>query len=146
MALLFFAITFFIAPAQAEYVPGRTRASAEGNLTATEASGIYRGIQEALVTQEETDGLGITQITLNLAGSTEIFTVKNIKRERCRDTILATSESKATLRLTDRSFTPCELRGERMWTIEVSQEDSRLLLVGDAEHYFLSQGGEHKSP
>ena len=150
MSLLFFAITLFTPAPQAlaEYIPGRTRTSAEGNLAAREATGVYKGVTEAHVLQEETDGQGITHFTVRMPGQTEVFKVVEKKRERCADTILAQSEAKAELRLTDRSFTTCDPREEEtMWTVEIAStdaENSRLLLNGDAEHYYLSQDDEQK--
>lgn len=144
--LLLVATAFLSTSAFADYIPGRTRASAEGVLETLQATGIYKGIKEVQIIQNETDGKGVTGYVVSANGLTQSFKVEKIKAGRCAFSYLAKNQTDAELRLEDRSYTQCEIRTERMWTVEIrsrqGKETSRLVVAGDPEHFLLSQGDD----
>ena len=135
--------------AQADYIPGRVRPSAVGTLVADHGDGIYKGIEEAQITQFQTDGKGITRYDLTINGRTETYEVVEVSRQRCGDQHVARavdeSNGRGEIRLSNFLSNLCDARdNEPEWKVEVSRqgtgEISKLELVGTPEYFMLSQG------
>ena len=140
-------------PASADYVPGRTRASAAADCSYLEGEGPYREIQSARIVQYQTDGKGITKFTIEL-NHKDLLTlpVRSIFKNRCGRTFLAkTSKNPAfpddpesTLRIDEISVEACRGAWPIEWRASLEtetggKEPSRLTLRGKAEYFLLSQ-------
>lgn len=138
------AFTLTTLTAQADYVPGRVRVDAKGDLPATATSGIFDGIDRAIVLQEVTDGVGVTGYLL-LAPKGELhFKVSATRNSRCGPVYTAKSDSEKgyTLSLRDSEMaTKCRLPSD--WTVDIRKgSNSRIVLEGAPRRYLLPQDGE----
>jgi hypothetical protein len=133
--------------AYAELVPGRSRPSAEGELTVKKADGIYEGAQKVTLTEYRTNAEGITHYTLNLGSTSENYQLIGIQAEGCGDRYFARAENeqagRSELRLLN-SLPRCRMAKEE-WEVEITTHDpeqgtiSTLEVAGDPEYFMLSQ-------
>jgi hypothetical protein len=137
--------------AQAEYIPGRTRPSAEAKLVVNSADGIYKGVNQAELVQFQTDGKGVTRYDLTVNGRTETYEVLQVKEQKCGDEHVARAvderNGRGEIRLFNFLSNLCEARNnEPEWSVEVERhnpkkgEISKLNLAGAPEYFMLSQG------
>jgi hypothetical protein len=137
--------------AHAEYIPGRTRPSAEAALTAVRGDGMFKGVEKAELVQFQTDGKGVTRYDLTINGRTETYEVMEVKEERCGDEHVARavdeSNGRGEIRLFNFLSNLCEARNnEPEWSVEVERHNpkkgqiSKLNLAGAPEYFMLSQG------
>ncbi|MGZ3741958.1 MAG: hypothetical protein ACXVB9_21450 [Bdellovibrionota bacterium] len=131
-----------------DYVPGRVRASAHGNLQQAQGDGRYAQVQGAEAVQFLTDGKGYTKFTVSLDARPEIpFTVTSIRPNRCGQTFLATFNDNgriSQLRIDETSPAACRQNGPMIWrlslvTDEGASKASHLSLSGQPEYYMLTQ-------
>ncbi len=128
----------------ADYVPGRTRASAEANLKVIAMSGIYKGIQSATMGEFTTDGIGITEYLLNLGEQSLFFRVEKIQDTDCGHIILARTAHDPTAHMKLETIESCKPPKDGGWILEVRTnhdgQESYLLLQGHPEYFPLSLG------
>lgn len=152
-ALITLLALFPLTQAHAEYIPNRTRASAEAKLQVTKADGVYKNVREAEVVEFRTDGEGVTRYDVKLNGKVETFVIDKVQEESCGDRYVGRAknerEGRGELRLFNFLSNLCEARnGEEGWTVEISRHDSdkgvqsTLELTGVPEYYMLSQDAE----
>ncbi|RYZ95161.1 MAG: hypothetical protein EOP11_25350 [Proteobacteria bacterium] len=149
--LLTLLLTLSPLAANADFLPGRTRPSAEASLEAFKADGIYKGVESARLIQFQTDGQGVSRYDLVINGRTETYEVQEVKEQRCGDEHVARAvdetNGRGEIRLFNFLSTLCEARNnEPEWTVKVERhqadkgEISSLDLAGIPEYYMLSQG------
>lgn len=142
MKLLLFIIVSALTTAQvswADYVPGRTRVSAQADLRIDRATGPFERARDAKIVQLYTDGQGVTRYQVIIDGSVEEFTVTKIHAGAC-DTIYLAQGVESELRLKDHREN-CQRDGKREWNAEVvtrQEEDSHLVVSGIPEFFLLS--------
>lgn len=132
--------------AKADFVPGRIRVDAKGDLNASVATGVFKSVDRAIVLQEFTDGVGVTGYMLLTPKGEVHFQLKQTRSSRCGPVYTAQSDSEEgiTMLLRDSvAKTKCRLPAE--WTIEFNKgSKSRLVLEGAPRRYFLTDGGDQK--
>lgn len=128
----------------ADYRPGRVRVDARAEMQARSGRGDLRKIRQAVVTQEVTDGKGITHYRLEAEGQAIRFAVQEIRSEGCGEVRLAqaTDGSGLLLQLQDSSADNCRRPDVAPWVLELSSANGAhgLLLVGVPEFFLLTQG------
>ena len=131
-----------------DYVPGRTRASAESEMKTIQGNGRFQGVRAAKAIQFQTDGRGITQFNLQLDQRSVLpFKVTSVRPARCGQVFEATlSNNGQQLRLMIQELNPgaCQKEGAVVWNTELRAEEgntppSKLVLSGTAEYFMLSQ-------
>lgn len=131
-----------------DYVPGRTRASAESEMKTIRGEGRFAGVRSAKAIQFKTDGRGITQFQVQLDQRSVLpFQVLSVRPTRCGQVFeAALSTNGQRLRLIIQELNPanCQKEGEVIWNTELRAEEnqappSKLLLSGPAEYYMLTQ-------
>jgi hypothetical protein len=139
------AAAFLNLAAHADYVPGRVRVDAKGDLSAAAASGVFKGLNRAIVLQEVTDGKGITGYLLITPKGEVHFKAGKPRFTRCGQIFSALSDSERGLQLSLRDSGPTPSRSCRLpneWTIEILKGDnSRLALEGEPRRYLVTEGG-----
>lgn len=140
-----FVLFAFLAPmlSLADYVPGRTRPTAEAEMEAVTGDGKFENIRSARLIELTTDGKGITQYELILDGKSLHFTVSKASPGRCGDLYEAGEEAGTRLILRDMSFAECEFRAKHKWEAQVVNTEgdraSHLFIGGDPEHLVVTQ-------
>lgn len=133
----------FTPNANADFIPERSRPSAEAEMQALASDGAFKGVENARLVELSTDGKGITSYELTLPGRTLRFTVSKNSNGRCGDFYEAVDRNGARLRMRDMSFAECQFRAKHRWETEVvvsnGERVSHLILGGDPEHLLLSQ-------
>ncbi|MGZ3713127.1 MAG: hypothetical protein ACXVBE_15290 [Bdellovibrionota bacterium] len=130
--------------AQADYVKGRVRVDAKGDLNASAASGVFKKFRRAIVLQEVTDGVGVTGYMLLTSKGEVHFKLGKVRNTRCGPVYVANSDSEPGLTFALRDSegaSTCRLPHE--WTLEIRKgNSSRLVLEGAPRRYMLTQGGD----
>ena len=130
-----------------DFVPGRTRAVAEANLTVQHGTGQLREIRTAYASLLKTDGRGYTGFTLQLdQRSPQAFRIRETKARDCGHVFRGTADawgSRATAHIEEYNPALCNREGVAFWKAEVAlpgpQGPSVLQLEGPAEYFLLSQ-------
>lgn len=139
--------------AYADYIPGRTRPSAEADLEVIDTSGVYRDARDVKVVEFTTDDKGISKYILTVDGNAKEFEVRKVRETDCGDVYdarevgIGTEEENTTLALRDMSAAICERPVKHIWEVEVitqgeGGQESRLFVGGDPEHYQLTMGDD----
>jgi hypothetical protein len=140
-------LTFTPLYAFGDFVPGRTRASAQADLHRLQGDGRYQNVTGAHAQQFVTDGRGITKFSLSLDRRPEIaFAVRSVQQNRCGRVYLASISEDGrdtSLQITETAPT-CSRDGNTSWhaaltTAEDNGPPSRLGLEGVPEFYQLTQ-------
>ena len=134
------ALSFTTQLAHSDYVPGRTRASAEAAMEKIAGDGIHRDVDAAKLVEFYTDSKGITKYELTLKGKKMEFQVTKASGNECVSAYEAVGADGARLSLTDISLSDCESSSKYSWEASITTPDgSRLVLGGEPEHYILTQ-------
>lgn len=148
--LLSFSLTTALAlstlTAHADFVKGRVRVDAKGNLNTTQSTGVFKKIKRAIVLQEVTDGVGVTGYLLLVPKGEVHFKIRQARNSMCGPvyTAQSTSEKGLTFQIRDSGNNP-ECRIPHEWMIEITKGNSRMVLDGSPRRYMLTQGGEDGS-
>lgn len=140
-----FLLLVFLAPviSLADYIPGRTRPTAEAEMEAITGDGKFENVRSVQLIELTTDGKGVTHYELILDGKSHSFTVSKASNGSCGDLYEAGEESGIKLILRDMSFAECEFRAKHKWEAQVVDTDgeraSHLFIGGDPEHLAVSQ-------
>ena len=146
LLLTFLALTPLYA--YADFIPGRTRAAADGDLTLAQSDGRYQSVTGAHVQELITDGRGITQFHLVLSERSEItFKVTKIQLERCGRMYTAESANAALatkLQIAEVAPENCFQKGDITWRATLTTDEgggkaSHLVVNGTPKFYLLSQ-------
>jgi hypothetical protein len=141
-----FVLFVFVAPmlSLADYIPGRTRPTAEAEMEAITGDGKFENIRSVQLTELSTDGKGVTHYELVLDGRSYSFTVSKASNGSCGDLYEAGEEAGIKLILRDMSFAECQFRAKHKWEAQVVDTEggraSHLFIGGDPEHLLVSQG------
>lgn len=146
-SLIILAALFIPHFAYSDYVPGRTRASAQADMSAQSGTEIYKEIESGQVVLYSTDGQGYTKLTLKLDDNSEIsFSIKGISSLPCGQVFEATSTKDgrfSTLRIQESNPDLCRGIAELTWSTELSTskggDRSHLVLTGKPEYFLLSE-------
>jgi len=127
----------------ADYVPGRTRPTAEAEMEAITGDGIFENAKSVRLVELTTDDKGVTQYELTVDGRTYAFGVNKASTGTCGDLYEAAGES-SRLILRDMSFAECQYRAKHKWEAQVVSVDgndraSHLFIGGDPEHLIVTQ-------
>ena len=131
-----------------DYVPGRTRASAQADLVHARGDGRYQTVQSAQVLEFKTDGKGYTKFSLSLDARPEIpFAVTAIQPNRCGRTFIAIYNDggrQSELRIDESNPTACRVPGAAIWRVslvtnEGAGKTSHLVVSGNPEYFLLTQ-------
>lgn len=147
--IFLFLLTFTPLYAFGEYIPGRTRATAESSMTRLQGDGRYHNVKGAHAIQFLTDGRGITQFTLsfNERGGTP-YIVRSVQRNRCGRTYYANVKNSkgrlSQLRVDETMPEICRRPGDTSWRATIVTDEgggraSHLSLSGPAEFFLLTQ-------
>jgi hypothetical protein len=130
----------------ADYKPGRVRVDAEGELTATQATGIFENVQYALVSQEVKDDAGIVSYVVTVKTESIRFQLTQVQPDQCGEIRIAeatANDAKLILRLKDLGDAKCRKPEDAEWQAEIRPategDNSILLLKGTPEHLLLTQ-------
>lgn len=140
-----FLMFVFLAPmlSLADYIPGRTRPTAEAQMEAITGDGKFENVRSVQLIELTTDGKGITHYELILDGKTYAFTVSKASNGSCGDLYEAGEQSGTKLILRDMSFAECEFRAKHQWEAQVvnteGERASHLFIGGNPEHLVVSQ-------
>lgn len=146
--LLLAFLTFTPIYAFGDFIPGRTRASAEAKLSVEYGDGHFEQVQSASAIQFKTDGRGYTKFAVRLnEGPALPFFVTENKPSRCGQIFVAVSEENGqhkTLQIDEINPAVCGQEGPVVWrarltTNEDGNQGSRLDLSGKPEFFMLSQ-------
>jgi hypothetical protein len=140
-----FVLFAFLAPmlSLADYVPGRTRPTAEAEMEAITGDGRYENIRSVRLVELSTDGKGVTHYELILDGKSFNFSVSKASNGACGDLYEAGEDAGTKLILRDMSLTECEFRAKHKWEAQVVNTEgdraSHLFIGGDPEHLVVTQ-------
>lgn len=140
-----FVLFAFVTPmlSLADYIPGRTRPTAEAEMEAITGDGKFEDVRSVRLIELSTDGKGVTHYELILDGKTYNFTVNQASNGSCGDLYEAGEEAGTKLILRDMSFAECQYRAKHKWEAQVVNNEgeraSHLFIGGDPEHLVVSQ-------
>jgi hypothetical protein len=127
----------------ADYIPGRTRPTAEAEMEAINGDGKFENVRSVQLIELTTDGQGISHYELILDGKSYSFAVNKAANGTCGDLYEAAEESGTRLILRDMSFAECEFRAKHRWEAQVvdneANRSSHLFIGGNPEHLAVSQ-------
>jgi hypothetical protein len=142
MKFIFVSLLLASVSAHADYVPGRTRASARAAMEVISGDGVFQGSHSAKLVEYTTDREGITQYMLEVDGRLIPLKVKKFSQGHCGDTYLA-EKDKTALMLRDMSYAECNFKTKHLWEAQLTYKEgsrvSHLLIGGDPEHLVLTQ-------
>lgn len=129
---------------KADYVPDRTRPTAEAAMDAITGDGEFANARSAQLVELTTDGKGVTQYELTVDGQTIRFAVKKAANGHCGDFYEAHAiDADTQLTLRDMSYAECQVRAKHVWEGQVVKvrngRASHLLVGGDPEHLVVTQ-------
>ncbi len=142
---------FLLTPLYAfgDYVPGRVRAAAEGELQAQQGSGRYENVRAAHSILFVADGKGYVKFELRLDRHPAIpFQMTEIRPNRCGQVFKASyvQEGKlTTLEVVETNPSACRANGPTIWRTVITTDEgantppSQLELTGQAEYLMLSE-------
>jgi hypothetical protein len=128
----------------ADYVPGRTRPTAESEMEAITGDGQFENAKSVRLVELTTDDKGVTQYELTVDGHDYTFAVNKASTGTCGDLYEASGETGSRLILRDMSFAECQYRAKHKWEAQVVSVDgydraSHLFIGGDPEHLIVTQ-------
>lgn len=126
----------------ADYVPDRTRPTAEAEMEAISGNGRFKDVRSVRMVELSTDGKGITHYEVTVDNQTYQMAVKKFTGQNC--SVLFEAEGGATrLLLRDLSLAQCDFRAKHTWEAQLIRSErgrvSHLFIGGNPEHLVVTQ-------